>query len=279
MKKRIKAAIPEVCIAVKRVRQTFADSQERFAQRLQIAVMTLSRFELGKKVPRDPQILRRLRSLANEKSLTEEAALFETAFEQSAQRHKSAVFKFSVPELASSMALDVINEDLIRPGDTVSPSDKARLRRLMGEFWYALKQEQEAGWPGAPQRMSTAAQALDSIRQIRIEALRRVTRNAAAEDDFNLLNYLEQRLQADPPPSVEEMLGILQAAKQDRIRKHVAETTELRKASTNQQAENESSGLARAGRKEAVATGALVAEEAAPQQSKGSPKVKEKGTK
>jgi transcriptional regulator with XRE-family HTH domain len=272
VKRRKEAPISDVCRAVKCVREAFAETQERFAQRLQVAAMTVSRFELGKKVPRNPQVLRRLQTLANEKGLTGEAALFEAAFEKSAQRRKSAVFTFSIPELACSMALDVINEDLIRPGDTLSPSEDARLRRSRTEFWYALKREQDAGWPGAPQRMSAAAQALDSIRQIRIEVLRRVTETPSAEEGWNLLNYLEQKFQGDSPPSPEETLAILRAAKQERIRKHVAGTAELKNTITDQQSAREVPGLPVADQKEAAGASSLIAEEAGPQQNKASRK-------
>jgi transcriptional regulator with XRE-family HTH domain len=246
-KKHAKTVTPDICIAIKRVRQAFGDSQERFAQRLQIAVMTVSRFELGKKVPRDSQILRRLQTLANEKGLTDEAALFETAFEQTAQRQKPVAITFSTPELACSMALDIINEMVIlRTGGTLSLLEDAWLHRSLGEFWYALRQEMDGGWPGSAQRMATAAQALDSIRQLRIEILRRATQNLSADDDAILLNHLEQILQMGidhpPPPTAAEILNILQGAKQDRIKKAIAET-ELRDASTTHQVESETSAI------------------------------------
>jgi transcriptional regulator with XRE-family HTH domain len=282
IKKSSRALVPDVCLAVKRVRQAFTDSQQQFAQRLQVALMTVSRFELGKKLPRDPQILRRLQTLANEKGLAEEAALFGTTFEQTVQRYKPPAITFSGSELACSMALDVINEMLIlRTADTLSPLEDAWLHRSLGDFWYAVRQEADAGWPGSPQKMATAAQALDSIREIRIGVFRRATQNVSADEDVNLLNHLQQRLLEasgnSSSLSVEEMLATLRAVKQDRIRKVMDETGELNEA--NQRAHKEASGLARTGRKEEATTSSQTTQEAASHQSEAKQKVEEQKPK
>jgi transcriptional regulator with XRE-family HTH domain len=56
--------LPELCVIVRRIREAYGDSQEQFAQRVDLAPMTVSRFERGKQVPADPQVLVRLRDAA-----------------------------------------------------------------------------------------------------------------------------------------------------------------------------------------------------------------------
>jgi transcriptional regulator with XRE-family HTH domain len=52
--------LPDVCRAVKRVRQALGDTQQEFAQRIGVAVMTISNFETGRAEPRDPHVLENL---------------------------------------------------------------------------------------------------------------------------------------------------------------------------------------------------------------------------
>jgi transcriptional regulator with XRE-family HTH domain len=56
----VKAKVDALCGGVKEIRQAYSDSQEAFARRIGVSSMTISRFELGKQVPRDPLVLWRL---------------------------------------------------------------------------------------------------------------------------------------------------------------------------------------------------------------------------
>jgi transcriptional regulator with XRE-family HTH domain len=67
MKKKNKQEIPPLCAAVKRVREAYGDTQERFARRVGIAVMTVSHFETGRTEPRDPRVLLNLAKVTAEK--------------------------------------------------------------------------------------------------------------------------------------------------------------------------------------------------------------------
>jgi transcriptional regulator with XRE-family HTH domain len=58
--------LPPLCLAVKRVREAFTDTQERFASRIGVAVMTVSHFETGRSEPRDPRVLLNLAKVAAE---------------------------------------------------------------------------------------------------------------------------------------------------------------------------------------------------------------------
>jgi transcriptional regulator with XRE-family HTH domain len=57
MKRKTEPELPRLCTAVKRVREAYGDTQERFARRIGVAVMTVSRFETGRAEPRDPRVL------------------------------------------------------------------------------------------------------------------------------------------------------------------------------------------------------------------------------
>ncbi len=57
MKKKNEGKLPPLCAAVKLVREAYGDTQERFARRIGVAVMTVSKFENGRAEPRDPRVL------------------------------------------------------------------------------------------------------------------------------------------------------------------------------------------------------------------------------
>src|SRR5262249_1888500 len=78
-KPKVKLELPSLCNAVKRVRDAYGDSQERFAQRIGIAVMTISRFERGVQIPGSESVLSKLALAANNVHLMEEFHLFRTA--------------------------------------------------------------------------------------------------------------------------------------------------------------------------------------------------------
>jgi transcriptional regulator with XRE-family HTH domain len=58
--------LSQLCIAVKAVREVLGDSQERFARRVGVALMTISRFERGVLEPRDPRVLLNLAKVTDE---------------------------------------------------------------------------------------------------------------------------------------------------------------------------------------------------------------------
>jgi transcriptional regulator with XRE-family HTH domain len=68
MKRKSENELPPLCVAVKRIREAYGDSQERFARRIGVALMTVSRFETGRAEPRDPRVLLNLASVAYENS-------------------------------------------------------------------------------------------------------------------------------------------------------------------------------------------------------------------
>jgi transcriptional regulator with XRE-family HTH domain len=68
-----------MAVAVKRVRRAYGDSQERFAQRVHLSLMTVSKFERGVRVPKDPMVLSGLASAARAVNLTAEAQRFQDA--------------------------------------------------------------------------------------------------------------------------------------------------------------------------------------------------------
>lgn len=91
MKKKTERQLPPLCEAVKRVRAAFGDSQERFANRVGVVAMTISKFETGQAVPKDPRVLLNLSRVAFEKcnatadetarvSLINDGALFQEAY-------------------------------------------------------------------------------------------------------------------------------------------------------------------------------------------------------
>jgi transcriptional regulator with XRE-family HTH domain len=62
-KKNQPTELPPLCVAVKRLRELYDDTQERFARRLNVANMTVSKFETGRTEPRDPRVLLNLHRL------------------------------------------------------------------------------------------------------------------------------------------------------------------------------------------------------------------------
>ncbi len=85
MKRKTGKEIPPLCAAVKRVREEYGDTQERFARRLGVAVMTVSKYETGRAEPRDSDTLLSLCVLASDKGLTDEKHLFHNAYEEFAR--------------------------------------------------------------------------------------------------------------------------------------------------------------------------------------------------
>jgi transcriptional regulator with XRE-family HTH domain len=66
MRKKREDKLPPLCAAVRHVREKWRDTQERFARRIGVAVMTVSRFETGRAEPRDPRVLLNLAKVTSE---------------------------------------------------------------------------------------------------------------------------------------------------------------------------------------------------------------------
>jgi transcriptional regulator with XRE-family HTH domain len=69
--------LPELCVAVRKLRAAAGLSQEAMGQRVGLALQTVYRFEAGLQTPRDYGVLTRLRDCAMALGLTEEANLFD----------------------------------------------------------------------------------------------------------------------------------------------------------------------------------------------------------
>jgi transcriptional regulator with XRE-family HTH domain len=65
----------ELCAAVRRIRNATGDTQEKFAQRIGVAVMTISRFETARQVPRHFRVLSELRDVARAAGLDVEESI------------------------------------------------------------------------------------------------------------------------------------------------------------------------------------------------------------
>jgi transcriptional regulator with XRE-family HTH domain len=78
-KPKSKPELPPLCRAVRRIREATGWSQEQMAQHTRIASQTISRFELGKQVPRDMAVLLQLREAAAASSCAAEEKLFQEA--------------------------------------------------------------------------------------------------------------------------------------------------------------------------------------------------------
>jgi transcriptional regulator with XRE-family HTH domain len=76
-KTQTKRRIPELCAAIRTVREAQHMTQAAFAQHIQTAAISLSRWETGTFQPRDPDTLRRLHAAAAAAGLDAEAKLFE----------------------------------------------------------------------------------------------------------------------------------------------------------------------------------------------------------
>ena len=71
--------LPPLCAAVKRIRESYRESQPQFAQRVRVAAMTISRFERGTREPGDFEVLKRLAEAARAQGLKQEQDLLEHA--------------------------------------------------------------------------------------------------------------------------------------------------------------------------------------------------------
>jgi transcriptional regulator with XRE-family HTH domain len=74
--------LPVLCAAVKRTREAYQESQAVFAQRVGLSAMTVSKFERGETMPRDPAVLQALSQAAHDINLKSDAERFVAAREE-----------------------------------------------------------------------------------------------------------------------------------------------------------------------------------------------------
>jgi transcriptional regulator with XRE-family HTH domain len=77
--------LPALCAAVRRVRAAYGESQEQFARRAAVVMVTVSRFETGQAEPKEPRVLWALAKAAAEKNLPAEEKLFREALDQAGE--------------------------------------------------------------------------------------------------------------------------------------------------------------------------------------------------
>jgi hypothetical protein len=77
-----------LCAAVKRVREAHGDTLARFSQRTGISMNSISRFELGKAIPKHTYVLWRLGRAADAGGLSTERELFEQAHLEAVKARK-----------------------------------------------------------------------------------------------------------------------------------------------------------------------------------------------
>jgi transcriptional regulator with XRE-family HTH domain len=78
-----KPNVSPLCAAVKRVRQVYGESQQRFAERLGVSLVSVNRWELGHQEPGDLVVLLKLQRSAWLRRLEKEANLFAEAVQKS----------------------------------------------------------------------------------------------------------------------------------------------------------------------------------------------------
>jgi transcriptional regulator with XRE-family HTH domain len=165
-KPEVKLQLDELCEAVKRTRLAYGDTQERFARRVALSVMTISRFELGKAVPKDPNTLDRLVQVAaSHGSLDHEAGLFAEAAND-ARRRLSPYDRFTPF------------------ADQAMPFQSLREWRLMGAARIAARYYQDE----AARMAEAAPEAMEIVDSILADA------NPSEDIDAGFYLNLEQKL-------------------------------------------------------------------------------------
>jgi transcriptional regulator with XRE-family HTH domain len=97
MLKKGNSDLPPLSIAVKRVREAYNDTLQRFAQRAGISMDSVSRFERGR-VPKDSAVLLKLAVVAEMKELAAEAEAFhEAANEAERARRVDDIYQPIIP--------------------------------------------------------------------------------------------------------------------------------------------------------------------------------------
>jgi len=104
-----------LCLAIKTIRLMYGDSQEQFGHRLSISSMTVSRFECGRAIPRNPLILQKFSNAARDANLPEEANLFMDAIQKSQVPKVFPPNKIDIVSLEASMKPSTHQKDMLTP--------------------------------------------------------------------------------------------------------------------------------------------------------------------
>jgi hypothetical protein len=97
-------------VAVKTTRQAYQESQATFAQRVGLSAMTVSKFERGETVPRDPAVLQSLSDAAVAVGLETEAEQFVTACIEAVNRMYPGPLVAAVQPMSLSIAFQTLPE-------------------------------------------------------------------------------------------------------------------------------------------------------------------------
>jgi transcriptional regulator with XRE-family HTH domain len=119
-----KPNVSPLCAAVKRVRQVYAESQQSFAERLGVSLVSVNRWELGHQEPGDLVVLLKLQRSAWLRRLEKEANLFAEAAQKC----------FEPYETISPSILEVLTLGHPSEAELEVPSHSAKLLRLQEEL-------------------------------------------------------------------------------------------------------------------------------------------------
>ena len=113
-----------LCAAVKHVRQVYGESQQDFAKRLGVSLVSVNRWELGHQEPGDLVVLLKLQRCAWLRRLEKEATLFAEAVQKS----------FEPYETISPSILEVLQLGFPNEAELEVPSHSTKLLRLQEQL-------------------------------------------------------------------------------------------------------------------------------------------------
>ena len=125
-------SIPQLTVAaaIVELRSLYGESQQKFSNRLNVALATVGRWEIGDRNP-SPRYLKECWHLAAEQNRTDLAQVFAAAFATAAGYALSGEGGFLMRRLASDMRTDagqLLVEDL-------TPEGRVRVARIMDATW------------------------------------------------------------------------------------------------------------------------------------------------
>jgi transcriptional regulator with XRE-family HTH domain len=122
-----------LCAAVKHVRQVYGESQQRFAERLGVSLVSVNRWELGHQEPGDLAVLLKLQRSAWLRRLEKEANLFAEAVQKSFEPYETispSILEFLALGAPSAAKVEVFShsDKLLRLQDQLPALREWRLR-------------------------------------------------------------------------------------------------------------------------------------------------------
>jgi transcriptional regulator with XRE-family HTH domain len=121
---KLNASTSALCVAVRRVREAYGESQQRFAERLGVSLVSVNRWELGHQEPGDVVVLLKLQRSAWLRRLETEANLFAEAVQKS----------FEPYETISPSILEVRHLGFPNEAELEVPFHSAKLHRLQEQL-------------------------------------------------------------------------------------------------------------------------------------------------